>query len=144
MKTCRNCFRHYKDTANFCVFCGVPVTTDEPVAESNNKKEFKVKISYAIGSDTKEIEQHTFPALIGRDSSSVDIPILDPSVSRKHCKLSLRGETVILEDVGSSNGTFVNGQRISEATPITADDELTIGKIKAAICVDSNTSVEEG
>lgn len=48
---------------------------------------------------------------IGRDISN-DIVISDVEVSRKHARLLLQADGFVLEDMGSTNGTFVNGQRL--------------------------------
>lgn len=48
---------------------------------------------------------------IGRDISN-DIVISDVEVSRKHARLLLQADGFVLEDMGSTNGTFINGQRL--------------------------------
>jgi predicted component of type VI protein secretion system len=48
---------------------------------------------------------------LGREPGN-DIVINDGEISRKHARLSLQGDTYMLEDLGSTNGTFVNGQRL--------------------------------
>jgi pSer/pThr/pTyr-binding forkhead associated (FHA) protein len=60
--------------------------------------------------------------------------ILDaPLVSRVHCKLTVsRGGELEVEDAGSTNGTLVNGQRITR-TPLRAGDSLTIGRVEFTV-----------
>lgn len=65
-------------------------------------------------------------AAIGRSEES-DIFLVDPSVSRNHATLVIDGEAVVVEDLGSTNGTFVNGERISGARRIVSGDALTFG-----------------
>ncbi len=48
---------------------------------------------------------------IGRDLSN-DIVINDPEVSRRHARLFIQGNNYVIEDLGSTNGTYVNGQRL--------------------------------
>lgn len=48
--------------------------------------------------------------VVGR--SGVDIVLTDPEVSRKHCAIEVRGITAKLVDLGTTNGTFVGGQRV--------------------------------
>jgi adenylate cyclase len=65
--------------------------------------------------------------LVGRAASS-DIPIFDPTISRRHASVSSSTAGVQVSDLGSSNGTFVNGVRVDSA-PVAVGDELTFGKV---------------
>ena len=64
---------------------------------------------------------------VGRALSS-DVPLLDPTVSRRHASLIADESGIELNDLGSSNGTFVNGQRVEHAR-ISPGDVLTFGKL---------------
>jgi DNA-binding NtrC family response regulator len=48
-------------------------------------------------------------------SSSADVVVRDPTVSSRHCALSVLGEGISIEDLGSRNGTFVGSARVREA-----------------------------
>jgi adenylate cyclase len=65
--------------------------------------------------------------VVGRAVTS-DVPIYDPTISRRHAEVSLADGGVKVKDVGSSNGTFLNGARISEAVA-TENDVITFGKV---------------
>jgi pSer/pThr/pTyr-binding forkhead associated (FHA) protein len=65
--------------------------------------------------------------ILGRDDATADLVISDPGVSRRHARVMTEDGAVILEDLGSSNGTYVNGERISGAVELTAGDEIQIG-----------------
>ncbi|HYT04043.1 MAG TPA: FHA domain-containing protein, partial [Gemmatimonadales bacterium] len=65
--------------------------------------------------------------VVGRAVTS-DIPIYDPTISRRHAELSLTDGGVKVKDVGSSNGTFLNGARITEAVA-GENDVITFGKV---------------
>jgi adenylate cyclase len=67
------------------------------------------------------------PLVLGRALSS-DLPVLDPTVSRRHAELLVEPSTVLLKDLGSSNGTFVNGGRVESAS-LVAGDRVVFGKI---------------
>jgi hypothetical protein len=64
---------------------------------------------------------------IGRDSSNA-VAINDPEVSRKHSRLSFQGGKYVLEDLGSTNGTFVNGQRLAGPIVLKAGDVVSLGE----------------
>lgn len=64
---------------------------------------------------------------IGR-ALDCDVVIDNPVVSTHHCRLSQTNSTLILDDLRSANGTYVNGNRIAEPTAVTADDVITLGK----------------
>jgi adenylate cyclase len=65
--------------------------------------------------------------IVGRAVTS-DVPIYDPTISRKHAEVSLTGVSVRVKDLGSSNGTFLNGARITEGDAA-ANDVITFGKV---------------
>lgn len=64
---------------------------------------------------------------IGRDLSA-DIVINDPEVSRRHVRLFLQGANYVLEDLGSTNGTFVDGQRITSPYVLRPGEVITLGE----------------
>ena len=57
-----------------------------------------------------------------------DVALLDPTVSRRHASLVVDESGIDLNDLGSSNGTFVNGERVERAR-LGAGDVLTFGKL---------------
>jgi adenylate cyclase len=67
------------------------------------------------------------PLVLGRALSS-DLPVLDPTVSRRHAELTIEPTGVTLKDLGSSNGTFVNGSRVTSTT-LQMGDRVVFGKI---------------
>jgi hypothetical protein len=74
----------------------------------------------------------TFPLasdqlIIGRDAAS-GVAINDAEVSRQHARLTFQGGKYVLEDLGSTNGTFVNGQRLTGATVLKSGDVVSLGE----------------
>lgn len=65
--------------------------------------------------------------VVGR-SPNVDVTINNLSVSRRHASFERQGNRVILTDLGSRNGTMVNGKTISQPVPISPADIIKIGK----------------
>jgi hypothetical protein len=65
--------------------------------------------------------------IIGRDSSN-GVAINDAEVSRKHSRLTFQGGKYVLEDLGSTNGTFVNGQRLAGPVVLKPGDVISLGE----------------
>ena len=64
---------------------------------------------------------------IGRDSTN-EITINDAEVSRRHARLTFQGGKFVLEDLGSTNGTFVNGQRLAGPRVLKAGEVVSFGE----------------
>jgi predicted component of type VI protein secretion system len=64
---------------------------------------------------------------LGRDLAN-DIPIPDVEISRRHARIFLQGNLVFIEDLGSTNGTFVNGTRISSPKELHQGDVITLAE----------------
>ncbi len=63
---------------------------------------------------------------LGRDPNN-DIVINDPQVSRQHARLTRQGNLVVIEDVGSTNGTFVNGMRLTGPHTLAHGNVISLG-----------------
>lgn len=68
----------------------------------------------------------TSVAVIGRDPG-VDLVITDADVSARHASLTPLDAGFAIEDLGSTNGTFVNGRRLAAAQEIRAGDRIQLG-----------------
>jgi pSer/pThr/pTyr-binding forkhead associated (FHA) protein len=66
---------------------------------------------------------------IGRDPAST-VCINDASVSRHHARITVDGDTVMLDDLQSKNGTQVMGQAVTGPTPLNDGDEIEFGHVK--------------
>src|SRR5512134_2017294 len=64
---------------------------------------------------------------VGRDSTN-EIVINDAEVSRRHARLTFQGGKYVLEDLGSTNGTFVNGQRLAGPRVLKAGEVVSFGE----------------
>jgi len=69
-----------------------------------------------------------------RNDCDLHIPLM--RVSRRHCQLNLNGETAKIRDLGSHNGTYLNGERIDGETPIKAGDYLQVGPLVFQLQID--------
>jgi pSer/pThr/pTyr-binding forkhead associated (FHA) protein len=64
--------------------------------------------------------------LIGR-AMSCQIVLADLGASREHARIRIDGNSVLLEDLGSTNGTFLNGARVAGSLPLASGDRIRIG-----------------
>jgi len=65
--------------------------------------------------------------VVGRALNS-DIPVFDPTISRRHAEVTCDPAGISVKDLGSSNGTFLNGAKI-ESTKVAPGDVVTFGKV---------------
>jgi hypothetical protein len=63
---------------------------------------------------------------IGREAGN-DVVLEDPQVSRHHARLTLQAGGYVVEDLGSTNGTFINEQRVMGPRPANPGDQLRLG-----------------
>ena len=68
------------------------------------------------------------PVIVGR-SPGADIVIGAGYVSGRHARFSLMGQNLFIEDLGSTNGTSVNGQPIAEPTALKNNDVVNVGDV---------------
>ena len=66
--------------------------------------------------------------VIGRSPSS-DIVIDEPYVSASHARFTIQGPALVLEDLGSTNGTMVNGHIIEQPVTLRDTDEVQVGDV---------------
>lgn len=84
-------------------------------------------LEYSLSADSEE--RHVIGPLglkIGR-TSPADIVIADSEVSRGHCMVTIVGEDVVVADLGSTNGTYVDGTRVTAPTVLPVGSVLQVG-----------------
>src|SRR2546423_4170440 len=67
------------------------------------------------------------PVVVGRSSARATFVLTDSEASRRHASLIPQGQSVNVQDLGSTNGTFVNDERIDERRMVEVGDRLRIG-----------------
>ena len=67
-------------------------------------------------------------AKVGR-MAPADIVIPDRSISREHCMIGLASDALLVTDLNSTNGTYVDGERVTRATIVPVGSELQIGEV---------------
>jgi pSer/pThr/pTyr-binding forkhead associated (FHA) protein len=73
------------------------------------------------------------PLVIGR-SADADLPLADPEASRRHARLALVRGVVYLADLGSSNGTFLNGKALTdESIELRPGDDVDVGNTRITL-----------
>lgn len=161
MIKCPACQTSYPENTLFCEECGLYLAKDgrkgtDPLAinqpswagrertleeESRQIGDSDLSLGLSIMDSERSV---SFPLVkeinIGRlDAASATFPDVDltndrgleKGVSRRHAKITRRGNEVLIEDLGSVNGTFVNGKRLTPYLPhpLYNGDELQLGKL---------------
>src|SRR3989442_5597071 len=82
-----------------------------------------------------EIELKPGTNSIGRNAAN-DFTIEDPSVSGRHCQIIVDEESVSIKDLGSTNGTFVNGKLVEEAH-LEPNESVRLGNVELLFQVEA-------
>ena len=104
--------------------------------------------SYALRFISGKYQGGEFPLVKGREivigrSSELDMVLIEDMVSRRHASIGLNGDEISIADVGSTNGTFVNGEKIKKAR-LKEGDRILIGtSIIKLVSVDPASQVSE-
>jgi DNA-binding winged helix-turn-helix (wHTH) protein len=89
--------------------------------------------------DDRTITLQNGTQIIGRDPDAA-VWIDSAVVSRRHARLVVRDGHVTVEDLGSRNGTFVNGARLTGASPLVHGDELRLGTLLLIVHVSTGST----
>jgi DNA-binding winged helix-turn-helix (wHTH) protein len=77
--------------------------------------------------DGKRLPLQPGENVLGRDEACIRID--SPTVSRRHARIRISGTEAVIEDLGSKNGTFVSGERVSAAVRLRDGDEVQVGSV---------------
>ncbi|HTO95851.1 MAG TPA: adenylate/guanylate cyclase domain-containing protein [Myxococcales bacterium] len=130
MSVCAVCYRENEPVAGRCPSCGAPREAPRAPATA------RVPAPAAAGSGPRltlrggngEVVEYPLGQsnVLGR-STTASVRLADREVSRKHSQIDKEGEEYVLRDLGSSNGTFLNGKRIYGPARLNDGDEVMIG-----------------
>jgi pSer/pThr/pTyr-binding forkhead associated (FHA) protein len=144
---CPECGFHIREGDKYCGRCGALLIVEKqgtgeitgPFVVGDDVAESGAWQGPAIEGPTLAVRAGgpagaTFPLTgdritIGRETSAV-VFLDDITVSRKHAEIHRNGDTLVLRDLGSLNGTYVNRRRIEEPEALEDGDELQIGKFR--------------
>ena len=96
---------------------------------SQNESQAPQTLRVDAGPEHKLIEtslQKRDAVVIGR-GTECDLMVHDAKASRRHCQLTRQGNAFLLTDLDSKNGTYVNGQRITEPVLLQSKETFKIG-----------------
>jgi pSer/pThr/pTyr-binding forkhead associated (FHA) protein len=151
---CPNCGAKNREDAKFCKSCGAPLNGGMSMAVTLVDKSGDagpppagLEVMFLSGLRQGERVLLTqFPATVGRDpNSALPLALHDQLASTRHALIRSEGHAFILRDVGSSNGTYLNGQRITEAVLSDADViEFGIGGPQVRFMIVADLATHQG
>jgi hypothetical protein len=98
----------------------------EPRGELLIPKDRRFAVAITDGADAGKVFRiESARATIGRTGAT--IPLDDAEVSREHAAIEIRNSVVLLKDLSSTNGTFVNGRRLTEEYELQNQEEFVVG-----------------
>ena len=89
-------------------------------------------MAYRLVLEDREVALRHGENLLGRVDEGV-VWIEAPTVSRRHARILVEHDRATIEDLGSKNGTFVRGQRISAPTLLAAGDVIRLGRVSMKV-----------
>ncbi len=100
----------------------------------------RFSLAVIAGSQAGTVFPINTPRIYMGRGTTMDVQVQDPEVSRRHVMMEIRGDAVTLVDMGATNGTFVEGQRIT-TTDLANQTEFTIGSTTLMLII---TRIGEG
>jgi pSer/pThr/pTyr-binding forkhead associated (FHA) protein len=100
-------------------------------AEIGRMMPMRVAVDFSDLSGNRSYEGRP-PFEVGR-GRELDVVLHDPEVSRRHARFESRNGIVYVDDLKSSNGTFLNGRRVTEAIEIREGDAVDVGTTRLLV-----------
>ncbi len=109
-----------------------PLTIRLRIGKASRERELEVSLLKPIRLGRSDPTQNVFPEVDLTDDLGMEY-----GVSREHARISRRGSTVVIEDLGSTNGTLLNGERLDPymPEPLKHGDQLQLGKLLIQVSI---------
>lgn len=109
---CPKCGSSIRPGASFCSSCRNPLSSAGAVPQAFNQISGPYLVIQEQGHASRQQVLSQFPVTIGREQTPHGVLVAHPTVSRQHVRIEQRGAEYWLVDLGSTNGTSVNGSRL--------------------------------
>ena len=136
MSVCPVCFHESEPVAGRCPSCSAPrartpKAREEAIPLRPSAPHTPTGPRLILKGPGGEVTEYPLgqSSVLGR-STTASVRLADREVSRKHSQIDREGDDYVLRDLGSSNGTFLNGKRILGAAKLSDGDEVLIGTSK--------------
>ncbi|HMS12855.1 MAG: FHA domain-containing protein [Microthrixaceae bacterium] len=136
--TCAQCGSTNANDANFCSVCGGPLdrhdadhTASHPVVSVPTPDEVPMVVVTRGANAGSRFALSDVTTRIGRHPES-EVFLDDVTVSRRHAEIRRDGAVLTISDVGSLNGTYLNGSRVDTAA-LAEGDQVQVGKFKLVV-----------
>lgn len=94
-------------------------------AGPDDERDPRLVVDHATGHESGTSYEVGRGATLGR--GNVEIPLDDPFASSRHARIVPEGAVMVIEDLGSTNGTYLNGEQLAGPRPLHAGDRIRIG-----------------
>lgn len=112
----------------FFVVRGVRSHLDDAATTTQRRREQQVAALRMQREGSEPVTVAVNASLVVGRGSGADLPLDDEFASDRHARFDVRDGKLFVEDLGSTNGTFVNGERITGRTAVVAGDTVRIGE----------------
>jgi len=136
VSVCPVCFHESEPVAGRCPSCSAPrartpKAREEAIPLRPSAPHTPTGPRLILKGPGSEVTEYPLgqSSVLGR-STTASVRLADREVSRKHSQIDREGDDYVLRDLGSSNGTFLNGKRILGAAKLSDGDEVLIGTSK--------------
>jgi len=107
-------------------FCG-------PVSEPKARTDGASPSRFSVIQGPREVLLHEGENLLGRAPEGA-VRLASEKASRRHARIVVSGADAVLEDLGSKNGTFLNGQQVEGSVKLAEGDRIVVGRDLLVVC----------